>query len=556
MDKEKGERERGRRGRQAGWGWGIKEGVISPGVGVRWGACLCLVFWGFGLVSAGAVVGKGGTLFSVFSSAPKPFILICQQRVQDFSEFDPNMDVMRALAQTMGETGRAVPVLWSAFDAVTSAAMKELGWETLPDKPSEAQLWRMAGTIKAQYLILCRAHLVTGLGSPQKGQGSQESPVQARIELYSVSARRLLWSEDSTLVVFREGKVDQEATALALAGSWTAKMFSGPLKDAGGGERTVGPPTAPAVPYAPPRSLAVEPLESGKQALQEGLLEEAIDLLRDAVDADPLNLEARLALVEAFRRSGRFFLAVDEALRAYKLLPGETRLLLAGAQCLSEGGKLDRALELVREVLSKDKDHAGAYALLGDLLVGNLDFSGAISAYTRALEISPEPETFFRRAQAYALAEKFDLSMADLSEAQKRGLSEEPEAVRVRYERTVLVVSTIFQSFGTEIRNLLAEAKTEPNNATLRGRVEALITRLNAFSRYWSAIDPPEKHRNSHERRALACNLLIQSAWALDRFLKHQEPVSHSDAFLLQIEAMRELAGAQEAYQAERRQPT
>ncbi len=505
----------------------------------------------FALFFSGAVLwAEGGVSF-----VPKPFILIYQQRVKEFSEFDPNMDVMRALAQTIEDTGRAVPVLWSPFEAVTSEAMKVLGWATLPEAPSEAHLLQMASTLKAQYVIVCQAYLVTGLGSSPKGDVAQESPVRARIELHSLATRRLLWSEEATLVVFREGKVDKEATALALAGNWTMKMFSGPLKDTGTSVRPPSPSDL-GVPYAPSRPIDAQPLENGKRALKEGFLEEAIDFLKDAVDADPLNVEARLALIEALRKTGRFFLGAEEALRAYRLMPQESSLLLAGANCLSEGGKPDRALELVREVLSKEGENAGAYSLLGDLLVGMLDFSGAISAYTRALELSPDPETYFRRAQAYALSEKFDLSLADIASARTLGLSEEPDTVEVRYERTIFVVSTIFQSFGAEIRNLLSEAKSDPHNTDLRRRVGAYLARLNAFSQYWSAMEPPEKHRNSHERRALACNLLIQSAWALDRFLKNQEQGSHSDAYLLQIEAMRELAGAQEAYQAEKRKPT
>ncbi|MEM4409008.1 MAG: hypothetical protein QXI19_09730, partial [Candidatus Caldarchaeum sp.] len=146
--------------------------------------------------------------------------------------------------------------------------------------------------------------------------------------------------------------------------------------------------------------------------------------------------------------------------------------------------------------------------------------------------------------------------LKDLATAKSLGLSQEAEAVNARYERTVFVASALFQSLGTEIRNLLSESKLGGESSALLRRLDGYIRRLSAFGKYWDAVEPPEKHRNSHERWGLACNLLIQSAWALDRFVRRREPMSHSEAYLLQIEAMRELAGAQEAYQAERRQPT
>ncbi|MCH8275364.1 MAG: hypothetical protein IH851_11300 [Armatimonadetes bacterium] len=495
----------------------------------------------------------------VLPAPAKPLVLVFQERVTDFTAEEPNLSVMAALAQTLEDSGRVFIVIWSEQDPLMSAALESARMSSLPDKANRKDAFRMAGVLKADYVLICRAHLVTGLGRepPEKHKEVESGGlVEGRAELYRGRGGRPIWTNDETVSIVRDNKLDAENTALSIANTWTIKMIAGPFRSLPGGPGVETPaPGEPTVTHAPALPVDAAPLENGRRALDDGRIGEAVALLRDAVDADPFDPEARLALVEALQKAERPFLAADEATRAAALMPGVTALLLSAAECWIAGDQPNRAFEMTASALEKDPGNAAAHALLGDLYVGRLEYGKAIDSYTKAIALLPDAETYYRRAQAFALMEEFGRSLEDLAEAQNIGLSAEPDKLLKRYEGAVRVLTPVFQSLAAAVRNLLAEAQMSPDNQDVKRRADDLQGRCRAFGNYLDRITATEGHKKSHDRRALAVNLLLQSAMGLQRYVEDHDLETRGDANLLQIEAMREFAAAQQLFQAEQARP-
>lgn len=467
----------------------------------------------------------------------RPLILVGQDYESDFTDVDPNLDVMRPLARALQEVRAADTVIWSQGDPLISTLI-QAGAIKWVEKPKLADLAKAAQELRAQHVLLCKA-TVSGL------------TVKAVVTLYDNRGARSLWSDTANTAVVTGDLLDRESTAITIGNTWCQKLMQGPLKADGGAVIRNPDPGDPAITPSVRTPIDKEPLANGLKALEEGRPVEAVALLRDAVDADPTSEEARLALVRALKAAGKPFLAAQEAARAVSLIPNSAGLLLAAADAWMEGGLTDQAFELARQALAQDSKNANALALLGDLYLGRLDITKAIEYYDQALLVREDPEFLYRRSQARAMQENFAGATADMTRAKELGLSTDPVVVLRRYAGTARMMDAVFISLTTGARNLLAEAKTFPDQEGLNRRAVAFVNRCAAFAGYVEMLAPPEKHAASHRQRGLAVNLLLQASVTLQRYCQNRESESPDDANLLQIEASREYAGAQKQFQAE-----
>lgn len=481
--------------------------------------------------------------FTGLPAQTKPFLLIAQQKVMEFTDMDPNYDLIRPLSRSLEKSAKVVPVIWSTADSLIAAALRSGEIPSLPDNPGKDDLLRIAGKLKMDYAALCAI----------RRSGSE---VEAQIDLYKKGVSKPIWSSQTRISIVKDGVADPESSVMSVAETFATQLITVPFKDLSGspleGALEVGQPTiTPSTRVEPDR----EPFESGLKALRAGDVMIAIPLLRDAVDAEPLNPEPRLALIEAYQSIGKPMLAAEEASRAFELMPGEPALILYAAEAWIQGGNVEKAFQNVAQVLQKDPQNPAALAALADLHVSKLNLDKAIELYQDSLALKSDPETRFRLAQAYALKEEFTKSLQQLEDAKAEGLSESPEAVTRRYRKNFQVMDSLFQNLAVSIRNLLREAKANPKANSVKLRAIELTNRIAAFSAYLDAIPPPEKHQMSHKLRALAANLLLQSANGAQRYATEADLDLYDDADLLQIEALREFASARQQFEKEMSAP-
>src|SRR5687768_9452170 len=216
----------------------------------------------------------------------------------------------------------------------------------------------------------------------------------------------------------QNGKMDPESGAMSVASTWAIQLNANAFRDLPSRPIFENPePSKPTV--GPPTTVSIDrtPLASGKKALEDGRLVAAVALLHDAVDVEPMSVEARSLYIEALRRAGHPFLAADEAARAAELMPNEGIFLVDAAEAWIQGGKSDRAAEMIQAALRANPKNPAALSLMGDLFAGRLELERAIEYYTQSYEVEQNPETLYKRAQAFALAERFGESVADIEKA-------------------------------------------------------------------------------------------------------------------------------------------
>lgn len=465
----------------------------------------------------------------------RPLVLIFQVRLTSFSDVDPNLIVDVALANALQEVGKVKPVIWSPNDPVITEARRTGRLRDLPKNPNPGEVLRVAEVLNARYVAIVSATHVGGL-------------LDGAIDLYRDG--RKVWSDTANTAIVRNGEIDKESTVLSVVQTWASKMNLEPFRELVGtpDDITPGPPL---VRLHPTQDAPAGAFELGMAALEAGRLVDAIVYLRDAVDGQPFDPVRRKALVEALRLAGHPYLAAEEGERAAELIPNDAGLLSAAAAAWLAGGQVERAYSLVKRILSRDEKNASALCVLADLHVARLEFTEALEALDRALSVRADGETYFRRSQVHALNEDFAAAGRDMSRAAEVGLSQEPSERLRRYRQLVTVLDQVFESLALRTRNLLREARATPDETTLGNRALLLVNSVRAFQTYLDQADVPDPHKRSHAERALAVNLLLQSALGIQRYTQDRSPETAADADLLQVEAMREHAVAKQLFGTE-----
>jgi len=471
--------------------------------------------------------------------AQRPTMLIYQETVVEFTDTDPNVLVSRKLGVNLEKNGKVAPIVWSRDDPTVIAAITEGKLPGLPTTAKRSDVLDIARTLGASYVAFLEL----------KRTGAE---IIGKIDVLRSRGGRSLWKNETKVSIIKNGKLDPESGAQSVANTWAIQLNSNPFRDLPSRPIFETPdPTNPEV--SPPSTVAIDktPLASGLKALREGRLVAAVALLHDAVDVEPLSVEARMAYIDALRQSGHPFLAADEAARAAQVMPEQGAFLVEAAQSWIEGGKSDRAYEIITSALAADPKNAAAHSLMGDLYVGKLELDRAVESYTKSYESKADPETLYKRAQAHAIAGRFSESIADIERANSTGLSREPERAEKRYREAVKVVDPVIEALAANLRNLLREAADPTQSTALKSRATEFQKRVEAFLSYLDRIDAPEAHSRSHTRRELSVGLLHQAAQGLVKHLAGNNPDALGDAELLQIESMREFTVAKQQFQAE-----
>jgi len=465
----------------------------------------------------------------------RPLVLIFQVRLASFSEVDPNLVVDVALANALREVGKVKPVVWSPDDPVVAEARRTGRLRDLPKNPNPGEVLRVAEVLNTRYVAIVSVTHVGGL-------------LDGTVDLYRDG--RKVWSDTANTAIVRDGEIDKESTVLSVAQTWASKMNIEPFRELVGtpDDITPGPPL---VRLHPTQDAPSGAFELGMAALEAGRLVDAIVHLRDAVDSQPFDPVRRKALVEALRLAGHPYLAAEEGERAAEMMPNDAGLLSAAAAAWLAGGQVERAYNLVTRILARDEQNAPALCVLADLHVARLEFAAALEALDKALAVRADGETYFRRSQVHALNEDFPAAARDMSRAAEVGLSQEPPDRLRRYRQLASVLDQVFESLALRTRNLLREARATPGEASLSNRALLLVNSVRSFQTYLDQADVPDPHKRSHADRALAVNLLLQSALGIQRYVQDRSPETAADADLLQVEAMREHAVARQLFGTE-----
>lgn len=127
----------------------------------------------------------------------------------------------------------------------------------------------------------------------------------------------------------------------------------------------------------------------GNELVQNGQLEEAIQLYKKAAQIDPHNAEYQSNLANTLRLDGKMDDAIIYYQNAAELQPGSSEVQYNLAQALRQDGKSDEAISRFQAVLQIKPDFAPARGNIGDILMQEGKMGDAAVQFQKLLEINP-----------------------------------------------------------------------------------------------------------------------------------------------------------------------
>ena len=147
---------------------------------------------------------------------------------------------------------------------------------------------------------------------------------------------------------------------------------------------------------------------------------DALQILTDAVRADPRSVALRLALIDAHLRNADLASALNAAQAAATALPNEAAILRALARAQLGAGQKRQASTTIYQLTALLPGDASLQLELAQALLADKDRDGAQAALKKALEIEPELGEAHRALAMMALQEdKADQALAIAREMQK-----------------------------------------------------------------------------------------------------------------------------------------
>lgn len=481
-------------------------------------------------------------------------ILIVQNSESRNTDPDDGHLLVQLLAEEFDNDGRVNPIAWSINDPVFRSAMDS---KLVPstDNPDIGQILSAADKLRAEYALVVTIF-------------KKDADVMGRAALYRKG--QLVWSdpqkpEDSKqptsrlLTVFTNSRADVPNSLRAASRTWTQLIYEKPLKGLNPRPKIETPPpdpgTKPTIPDAPPPTKVDnrDLMASVMKLLAANKAAEAIALLRDAVDAEPVDPERRRALANALGTAGYNEQAAGEARRAADLFPEQVDLRTQAARFWMAAGKIDEANLDLNEAVARNPESVETRLLLGEVALGKLQVESAISHFDFAISKSPTADAHFKRALARAMNDDAEGCKQDMATASKLGLGKDPLEVRSQYTTAVRVSQAAVSEMGVAMRTLLQKARANFGNKEVREDQKVLARRCDSLIALFSILTPPPANKNSHGQRALALKLLGQSLSELGSYLDSGSDDSLGDATITLGEALKALAAADETYKSELR---
>jgi tetratricopeptide (TPR) repeat protein len=163
-----------------------------------------------------------------------------------------------------------------------------------------------------------------------------------------------------------------------------------------------------------------DPLERAQPLLAEGRFEEALEPLREAVQADPEDPEIQFLYGAALWRSGRPSMAVWSLRKASEHPEWSVRAGLELGASAMQARNWEAAIEAADRVLTLEPDNLRAVVLRAEARLGaKQDLEAALADYERALEVAPEDVRLkVSRAAALLLLKRLDEVQEAIAELQ------------------------------------------------------------------------------------------------------------------------------------------
>ncbi|MCX7801108.1 MAG: hypothetical protein N2109_12310 [Fimbriimonadales bacterium] len=468
------------------------------------------------------------------ASLAAPGVLIVQQRAPKRYDSDFNLTVAHQLAQAIDDDGRAAPIVWSMTDPLFRAAVEDGLIRRPKENPSLEEAFDAADRMKVEYVLV-----VVALRDRDEAEGS--------VVLYR--KRKEAWRDAHKAGVSAGGRFDPFSTAATLARTWMERLAAGPWR---GLPPRVGPRNTEAAPTKTDPTVEAKPpvlrpadnselLPKLAELMRQNDVPQVVALLRDAIDAQPLDLGRRRLFIDTMLAMGQTRLAADEARRSADLFPEAVELRLLASRAYAELGDEAASQEQLKEAVARDPNGPATRQALGERALLDLQPEAALQHLLKATELGATSEALFRRALAYALAGDRRRFEEDSSAA--RDAASEPVVAQSRYSLAVRLADRLVTRASQDGAAALQAARVGRTGREFQDRMASLRRWCEALALALRSTPAPSVATRAHEQRLLASNLLMQFVGQL------QDAASRNDADLLD-EATLTLAQAARVWDA------
>ena len=446
-------------------------------------------------------------------------------------------------SQEFDEDGKLTPVAWSLTDPIFRAAVEERLISHPSESPSLEEMKSSMSKLKVGYVFVVSAF------SHEGEVWTQARLLKGNKEIWADKVQR--WQNQM------QSPFDEDNNKRSIVRTWVQVLTNSALKDLPKKKRAATPEATPGaglqnsipVPEAPQENKQI--LIDAMKLLSTKQNAEAVNLLRDAVDADPSDSERRQALISALMQTGEPELAAREARRAAHLMPEKVEFWISAARGWLACGKSTEALEDLNEAIARDAEGPGTRLLLGEVQLAERRFSLAAEHFEKVLEKSPTAYVLRLRAFTSAIMGEQDDMQADLDTAAKAETAESDEEALRRARLTLRASVGRVDEWASENRLLIQRVRIEAGSAEVKADHAMLETKLKALRAYFSQHPAPAAHGKSSVRLLLALNLLAQSLSDLRGSLEKLDEDALTEATINLGEALKAMQAAKTELLAE-----
>lgn len=511
-------------------------------------------------------------------------VLIIQEKLPEDRFGDPNVAIANMLAEQIETQGLYSPVVWSLTDPIFRAAITEGIVKNAENVPSLEQAQAVAKKLRLDHIIFVRAYVYGNsvMGriqlfkggklswkDPEKGTeipdpNYRPTPVNGVDKngkpTTTIPKQQTIKTEDRPMSVMGPEGLNRDDSASSLVRSWVEFMKAGPLKGQEIKPKILTPDALPGTDTKTPDLIvpSVKPKVDNKQLLADldamvrsGQSIPAILILRDAVDAEPQDVERRIALVRTLLLVGQPELAAKEARRAAQLLPDKVELRAMAARAWMQAGREDEAMADLNEAVARDPNSRETRLLLAEVNLSKLRPVQAIEHLDAVLKEKPTADAWFKHALGQTLLGQKEKALEDLTKARELGLPAGSQDVAVRYDSTLDVLDKSIMQMGNDLRSLYNQAQVQRTDSEVKQQFQSLQSVVIAWTSFLAASPAPNLHRSSHDRRLLALNLLTQSLNELGNYLTTNDQELFADSRINMGEALKQFTAAQSSYRNE-----
>lgn len=507
-----------------------------------------------------------------------PEVLIVQRMSNKDGEF--NVPVAMKLKEELDLEGRVSPILWSMLDPVFRAYIDDGKLPGFVENPDDKTIRDYAGKLKVAYVLIVEAVAVNGRVIPQANvySGTRTRPMWSMVrEENRGRPPRLVVIEDgkvdeektkairekytdimedgsiSTMTVYVNGAPDWPSTAASLARTWTRILAEGPFKHLEPLRRTF--------PIDPDRGLGFDPgtaanvdtgveidtaLEQARLLAADGHADQAILVLREAIDTAPFSSAPRIKLAELLIDRGHPEVAALESERAANMTDKPGLMWKVAAESWVRTGNVEKATNAANEARARGVDSSDLLLTMGDIWLLKGEYGKAIDQYDASLTKEASARAYLGRALAKAISGDGKGAAEDIELAQGR----EPLPLG-EYQRAMDILDAAVDKVVELLRSITQGVRIE-NGPDMVPSATSVQKRTAAIVDLMVMIRVPAKHKESHDGRDLAYKLLAQSAVEALVFAKTKSQDADFESALSLSEATKLLPRVREIFRIER----